>query len=115
MTPPQPTQVAAKLATWVVKRPASLNCYALLLPDTRAALALLWLDLGRAGPPRPWAEAGTGFDPRTEEEAHHLLLLLVQIDGWQRLKRCNHVKCQRVLIDASNPVNRKRCDLHSRH
>lgn len=108
-------QVAQQLAAQHAGQPQCLASYSDQLPDTEAALALLWSDLCKGPPPVPWFETQSHSLPLTDQQARHLLLFLIHLDGWKRVKQCQHSNCQRIFIDASNPVNRRWCDLHSRH
>ncbi len=87
-----------------------------LHPALNAILADLGITLGLADTGGQWRVVLTiARDASTDEiRAAHAVALLVEADGWSRLKRCCHGRCPRTFLDATNAGTRTRCRLHTR-
>ncbi len=79
-------------------------------------LADLGITLGLADTGGRWRVVLTNTRHVSTDEirAAHAVALLVEADGWNRLKRCCHRSCLRTFLDATNAGTRTRCQLHTR-
>lgn len=110
------TRLTSILSVHVDNRPDILLRYTALLPDGAAALECLWKDLAHSptSPTRGWSSNWTA--PLDDDEARHLLYLLVQLAGWHRVKVCSaNNRCARPFLDSTNGGSRSACARHSRN
>lgn len=92
------------------------------LPDEMAAACLLNLGLHKfelelqyeEDLTSHWHLHATAADREAApiRDALYGLARLVEIDGWTRVKRCQHPECAAQYIDQTNGNRRKYCDAH---
>ncbi len=109
-----PASLTGHLAGCLQDHPLLIARYARVLPDTTTATRLLWRDLHGAIPQVPLT-LDSMSDRSALENRRHVLVLLVLLEGWDRIKGCAREGCTRYFADASPAASRRHCDLHSRH
>ena len=117
-----PVALVARLARLVGQamehRPEALAPYINAAEQSGQAYAsqLLWSEITHEeqGVAEVWSRIRRGDvnDPIT---LRHAFMLLLALDGWSRVKECDHPGCRRTFADATNAVSRRRCSRHARH
>ncbi|MCP2169252.1 hypothetical protein [Goodfellowiella coeruleoviolacea] len=116
-----PVALLARLAAIVdhavERHPLVFTAYAATAENSGRAQAAqqLWSDLTRSDSPVAdvWNRLRHG-DVEDSTTAHHALMILIALGGWDRMKRCDRPDCHRAFADATNAVSRRRCAVHAR-
>lgn len=117
-----PVALVARLAGLVGRaiehQPEALTPYLNAAEQAGQAYAsqLLWFEIARDEEcvAEVWSRVRHG-DVDDPIAARHAFMLLLALDGWSRVKVCDHPGCRRPFADATNAVSRRRCTRHARH
>ena len=111
---PLVTDLAARLNAHATANPEFVERFAAALdiPDVDLAGRLLWQDVTAATHSPDSLLPRREQEVRTREDATLTLWLLVQLDGWTRVKRCQSQGCSRGYIDPTYAATRKYCPEH---
>ncbi|WP_150460803.1 CGNR zinc finger domain-containing protein [Nesterenkonia ebinurensis] len=116
-----PVALVARLAGIVGQamehRPETLAPYLNAAEQSGQAYASqsLWCEIAHEeqGVAEVWSRIRRG-DVSDPIAARHAFMLLLALDGWSRVKVCDHPRCRRAFADATNAVSRRRCARHTR-